>query len=251
MSVKFLPSLMLSALALVFSCHAGDSMPKNFTGGKSDAVKSWGTKTLEQIKSSPGAYVIYICDDARKNNHFAYHFESKEVLGADEVKTALAKFTKVKIKASDAKSGFPEAWLKDAQSGATLVIMTSDMQAKVFDKSVPQAETTAAVIAATAKSMGAHGEELTKQAKARDQEKKREADEKAKLAEANAKKEREKAMAEGKVGDVKDLGIAALDKRDDPKKKPDPKNPKKDEKKPADGKPADPKDPKKKLPDDE
>ncbi len=265
-------------MALMLAVHAADSkpdkMPKDFKGGgKDSSVKDWGNKSFEQIKGVPGLYAIYIYDDGRKNNAEAFKLESKEMLGAKEVQEALSKFVKIKIK-EDAK-GWPEQWTKDAKGGASLILMSSDVQIAAFDKHKTNAEMSGPLVIAAAAQLKAHEEDIQKTARQHAKEKVREAAEKA---------EREKIAAASKpkveketIEDSKDLGISALDKKTDTKppekpksdkpgakapaadkksadaKKDDKKMPaeKKDDKKVADAK-TDPKDPKKKpAPDDE
>ena len=231
---------LFSITLLSFVLHAADKpekMPKNFTGGSSDTVKGWTARSYESIKSSPGMYCVYIVD-TKKNNAHAFHLESKEFLNSPEVIAALSKFTKIKIKADTATEGkgWPEAMIKDAENGGSVLLIGGDAS-KLFDKHLPVAELTAPNLVLSAATLKAHFEQFDKVLKQHEKDKQKE------VAAKEVLKEKET---------PKDLAaIPGLD----PKKKDDPKAgagkpkdaPKSEDKKLVDAT----KDPKKKAPEDE
>lgn len=233
-SLRFIIALCVTSSLAIFAAAPDkggkpDKLPKDFKGGDTDAVKEWKSRTFENLKAVPAAYCIYIYDGDRKNNSRAFLLEGKEALGNAGVKEALSKFTKVKIK-NDAK-GWPEAWMKDSEGGATLVFLSGD-KITVIDKRVPAAEVDDKYLIPMIKGIAAHQEGIDKVNKAKEADRE-------KVVAAKIKQE----QAEDKANDLS--AIPGLDKKkDDAKAKPPAK--KGDEKKPADKKPDEVKDAKKK-----
>ena len=164
--------ILLSALfALTLSsARATDTMDKKFMAGSGE-VKSWLKHDYELIKGGFSPLVIYIYDHAAKKNALAFHFEgATEGVANATLKEKLAKFTKVKIKSdgSDSK-GWPDALLKGADKGASLILMSSDLTIQiVFDKSKEKADINLQSIMAAVAGIQAHEEKLKKLAEAED-----------------------------------------------------------------------------------
>ncbi len=164
--------ILLSALfALTLSsARATETMDKKFMAGSGE-VKSWLKHDYELIKGGFSPLVIYIYDHAAKKNALAFHFEgATEGVANATLKEKLAKFTKVKIKSdgSDSK-GWPDALLKGADKGASLILMSSDLTIQiVFDKSKEKADINLQSIMTAVAGIQAHEDKLKKLAELED-----------------------------------------------------------------------------------
>lgn len=226
MPVKLAPVLALSLLILT-SVRATEAIPKDYKGGGGAAVKDWKPRAYETLKGGLQPLAIYVYDADQKKNALSFHFEGKEALENGDVKEKLSKFAKVKIK-NDAKEskGWPEEYVKPADKGALLILMSSDQTIRVvFDKTKETPERSSAAILAAAKVIQAHEDKL-----------------KIERAEKAAKEAKaEKALAEARKKDEPPPQFTIDTDKKNPPKKPGDKT--------ADAKKAS--DPKKKLPDDE
>lgn len=94
---------------------------------KQDDPANWKPKDFAAVKGLGSSFCIYIKDANRKKNDEAAVIEGKEILGNADTRLKLRAFQRVKIKndGSDAK-GWPEEWLKRAENGALLVVVSGD-----------------------------------------------------------------------------------------------------------------------------
>ncbi len=243
-----LASVLSLALLTISLLQGGEpATPKDFKGGSSASVKDWKPRAFDTIKGGYLPMVIYVYDPEPKKNALAFHFEGKDALDNAEVKEKISKFAKIKIKTdgTDVK-GWTEQYLKPAEKGASLYIMSADQSIVIpFDKTKSVAERGLPQILAAIAAVQAHEDKLKADKAAKDAK-----EAKAAQAAAEAHKQDDGPAAGFTIDTSKkplDPKKVADAKKTDPKAA-DPKAA--DAKKPGD-KTADPKKDGKKLPEDE
>lgn len=100
---------------------------------KADDPANWKPRDFAAVKALGTAFCVYIKDTGRKTNPEAAIIEGKEILGNADTRLKLRAFQRVKIKndATDAKD-WPADWLKRAENGALLVLVSGDGQQLLF-----------------------------------------------------------------------------------------------------------------------
>jgi len=96
-----------------------------------DDPKNWRARDFTALMTQP--LFLYIKDANAKKNTEAALIEGSEFLGDAEFRKKLRGFSRVKIKndGSDSK-GWPAEWLKRAENGAALVLVSADRRETTF-----------------------------------------------------------------------------------------------------------------------
>jgi len=96
---------------------------------KQDDPANWKPRDFAALKTTGSSFCAFIKDASRKKNEEAAIIEGKEILGNSDVRLKLRAFQRVKIKndGTDAKE-WPQEWLKRAENGAVLVLVSGDGQ---------------------------------------------------------------------------------------------------------------------------
>lgn len=217
------------AVALLALTTSAAFCASDYKAGSGESVKGWGARDFEQFQTLTNKpLLVYIADEAPKNNPFAKVLEN-DVLGGAEIKDKLKNYVTLRL-ASDGKKGkgWPPDIIKRGSKGAAILLISSDLRNSLWiDKNTPKDQLNAKHLLQQMQLMDKYQVTLkpaleAAAKKAEDDRIKREAKELA----AKPPEDKSKDLLEGFLGD-KDKDKIALDgkkdaapiKKEEPKKK--------------------------------
>src|SRR5258708_18947776 len=107
--------------------------------GDGDSVKKWKSESADDAKKDGRPICLYIYDPSNKTNARAKLLEGPSGLESADVKEKLKQFASLKVVTPGGAKGWPEAWMENAKTGASLIIITSDFkQSTAFDRDMPK-----------------------------------------------------------------------------------------------------------------
>jgi len=144
-------------VAMAASLNSVQAAATPIKAGVGASIKTWADKTNEQATAAHKPILLYIYDTEEKRNVTAQTIESDKVLGDASVKAKEGGFLLLKDKMGEG-NGFPKEWISQADGGAVLLVLSSDMKViQSFSKANKDTITAANIVTAMDAAVKASG----------------------------------------------------------------------------------------------